>query len=69
MWSQVIVEVAVAVEAQTNNRGSHKLDASLRRAGLVIEPVTEEQVHFARLAYSDFGEGRHAAETRGDAHG
>ena len=55
------VEVAVVVEAQTNDRGSRQLDAFLRRAGLVIEPVTEEQAHFARQAYSDFGKGRHAA--------
>ncbi len=69
MWSQVIVEVAVAVEAQTNDRGSRQLDAVLRRARHVIEPVPEQQAHFARQAYSDFGEGRYAAETGGDAHG
>ncbi len=55
------VEVAVVVEAQTKGRGNSQLDAFLRRAGLVIEPVTEEQGHLARQAYSDFGKGRHPA--------
>ena len=55
------VEVAVVVEAQTQDRGSRQLDAFLRRAGFVIEPVTEGQAHLARQAYSDFGKGRHPA--------
>ena len=55
------VEVAVVVEAQTKDRGSRQLDTFLRRAGFVIEPVTEEQAHLARQAYSDFGKGRHSA--------
>ena len=36
------VEVAVVVEAQTKDRGSRQLDTFLRRAGFVIEPVTED---------------------------
>ena len=55
------VEVAVVVEAQTKDRGSRQLDTFLRRARFVIEPVTEEQAHLARQAYSDFGKGRHPA--------
>ena len=55
------VEVAIVVEAQTKNSGSRQFDAFVRRAGLVIEPVTEEQAHIARQAYTDFGKGRHPA--------
>ena len=55
------VEVAVVVEAQTKDRGGRQLDAFLRRAGFVVEPVTEEQAHLARQAYSEFGKGRHPA--------
>lgn len=55
------VEVAAVVEAHAKDRGSRQLDAFLRRAGFVIEPVTEEQAHLARQAYSDFGTGRHPA--------
>ena len=55
------VEVAIVVEAQTKASGSRQLDAFFRRAGIVIEPVTEEQAHLARQAYTDFGKGRHRA--------
>lgn len=37
------------------------MDAFFRRAGIVIEPVTEEQAHLARQAYTDFGKGAHPA--------
>jgi ribonuclease VapC len=55
------VEAAIVVEAQTKERGSRQFDAFVRRAGIVIEPVTEEQAHTARQAYTDFGKARHAA--------
>jgi ribonuclease VapC len=55
------VETAIVVEAQTRNNGGRQLDAFIRRAGVVIEPVTEEQAHIARQAFIDFGKGRHAA--------
>ena len=55
------VEAAIVVEAQTQASGSRQFDAFFRRAGIVIEPVTEEQAHAARQAYTDFGKGRHAA--------
>jgi ribonuclease VapC len=55
------VEAAIVVEAQTKNNGSRQLDAFIRRAGIAIEPVTEEQAHIARQAFIDFGKGRHSA--------
>lgn len=55
------VETAVVVEAQTKNSGGRQLDAFIRRAGITIEPVTEEQAHIARQAFIDFGKGRHPA--------
>src|ERR1700681_4421227 len=55
------VEVAIVVEAHTKASGSRQFDAFFRRAGIVIEPVTEEQAHVARQAYTDFGKGRHRA--------
>lgn len=54
------VEVSIVVEVQTKGSGS-QVDAFLRRGGIVIEPVTEEQAHLARQAYTDFGKGRHPA--------
>ena len=55
------VEAAIVVEAQTKASGSRQFDAFFRRAGIVIAPVTEEQAHLARQAYTDFGKGRHRA--------
>jgi ribonuclease VapC len=55
------VETAMIVETQTKNNGSRQLDAFIRRAGIAIDPVTEEQAHIARQAFIDFGMGRHPA--------
>jgi ribonuclease VapC len=55
------VEAAIAVEVQTREGGTRQFDAFFRRAGIIIEPVTEEQAHVARQAYTDFGKGRHPA--------
>jgi ribonuclease VapC len=55
------VETAVVVEAQTRNNGGRQFDAFIRRAGIAIEPVTEEQAYIARQAFIDFGKGRHPA--------
>ena len=55
------VEAAIVVEVQTRHAGSRQLDAFFRRAGIVIEAVTEEHAHAARQAYTDFGKGHHAA--------
>jgi ribonuclease VapC len=55
------VETAVVVEAQTRNNGGRQFDAFIRRAGIAIEPVTEEQAHIARQAFIDFGKGSHPA--------
>jgi ribonuclease VapC len=54
-------ETAIVIEAQTKNGGSQQFDVFIRRAGIRVEPVTLEQAHIARQAYSDFGKGRHLA--------
>lgn len=54
-------EAAIVVDLQTNATGSRQFDHFVRRSGLVIEAVTEEQAHLARQAYFDFGKGRHPA--------
>src|SRR5262249_12165414 len=55
------VEVAIVIEAQAKDSGSRQFDTFFRRAGIRIEPVTEEQAELARQAYSDYGKGRHRA--------
>lgn len=61
MSAATFVEVSIVVDIQTKNSGSRQLDAFMRRAGITIEPVTEEHAHLARQAYTDFGKGRHPA--------
>src|SRR5580692_996020 len=61
MSAATFVEISIVIEAQTKGSGSRQLDAFIRRADIVIEPVTEEQAHLARQAYTDFGKGRHSA--------
>ena len=55
------VETAVVVESQSPIAGARQFDTFMRRAGITVEPVTEEQALLARQAYADFGKGRHPA--------
>ncbi len=56
-----LIELSAVVEGQFGIEVAQQCDALLRRAGIVIEPVTVEQAHLARQAFHDFGKGRHAA--------
>jgi ribonuclease VapC len=55
------VEAAIVVESQTLASGARQFDTFMRRAGVVVEPVTEEHAMLARQAYADFGKDRHPA--------
>jgi ribonuclease VapC len=55
------VEVSIVVEAQAGDGGVRQCDTFFRRAGITIEPVTEEQALLARQGFSDYGKGRHPA--------
>jgi ribonuclease VapC len=55
------VELSMVVESQLGPNGTRQADAFLRRAGVVVEPVTIEQGDLARQAFLDFGKGRHEA--------
>ncbi len=54
------IEAAIVVESQSVS-GGQQFDALIRRAAIVIEPVTHEHALLARQAYADFGKGRHPA--------
>lgn len=56
------LEAAINVDMYGDAEASRQLDAFIRHAGIVIEPVTLEHVQIARQAYLDFGKGRHPAE-------
>lgn len=49
------------VESRGGDRGIRHCDSLFRRAGITIEPVTEEQALIARQGFSDYGKGRHPA--------
>jgi ribonuclease VapC len=55
------IELGIVIEAQHGPEVSRQCDAMLRRAGVVVEPVTVEQAYLARQAFIDFGKGRHPA--------
>jgi ribonuclease VapC len=55
------VEAAVVVDLRGDATASRQFDTFFRRAGIVVEPVTEEQARLARQAYLDYGKGRHRA--------
>ena len=55
------VELSMVVESQLGPNGMRQADAFLRRADVVVEPVTIEQGDLARQAFLDFGKGRHKA--------
>ena len=55
------VELAMVIEGQIGPDASRQCDIFLRRAEIIIEPVTVEHAHLARQAFFDFGKGRHPA--------
>ncbi|CEJ13050.1 type II toxin-antitoxin system VapC family toxin [Phreatobacter sp. AB_2022a] len=55
------VEMSIVIESQLGAGGMRQAEAFLRRAGIVIEPVTVEHGELARQAFLDFGKGRHKA--------
>ena len=56
-----LLEAGIVIDNQAGPSAGRRLDAFIERAGIGIEPVTEEQVRIARQAYLDFGRGNHPA--------
>lgn len=56
-----LIELSMVIEGQLGPDAARQADAYLRRAGIVVEPVTIEHGQFARQAFLDFGKGRHPA--------
>lgn len=55
------VELSMVVESRLGPQGMRQAELFLRRAGVVIEPVTVDHGELARQAFLDFGTGRHKA--------
>lgn len=55
------VEVSVVLQSRDPAHGGRRLDAFLQEAKVVLAPIDVSQANLARLAYQDFGKGRHKA--------
>jgi ribonuclease VapC len=55
------VELSMVIENQLGPDGMRQAEAFIRRAGVVVEPVTLDHGALARQAFLDFGKGRHRA--------
>jgi ribonuclease VapC len=56
-----LVEASIVLESRQGEAAVRELDLLLARAGVQIEPVTAEHAELARLAWRQFGRGRHPA--------
>ena len=57
MSAATYVETGIVADSSRNAADGRRLDALLREARVIIEPVTETQALIARQAYRDFGRG------------
>jgi len=55
------LEASIVVESELGAEGGRELDGLFQTAGIMIEPVTLEQLAAARHAFRHFGKGRHPA--------
>lgn len=51
------LETAIRIESGSGPIGSNAFDDFIREGSITIEPVTEEQVRFARAGYRAYGKG------------
>lgn len=56
-----LVEATIILESRLGEAGGREFDLWLRRTGIEIVPVDEEQADMARRAWRRFGKGRHPA--------
>ena len=56
-----LLELSMVVESQAGPDAARQIDVLIRRAGVVIEPISLEQGALARQAFLDFGKGRNKA--------
>ena len=56
-----VVEAGIIVESRLGPEGARSLDRALDAMDATVVPVDAQHAREARLAWSDFGSGRHAA--------
>jgi ribonuclease VapC len=55
------LEAAIRIDSQNNTVAAQAFDAFMELSAITIEPVSVSQMKLARLAYAQFGKGRHPA--------
>lgn len=55
------LETGIVIEARKGEAGSRELDLLLKNAHIKIVPMDAEQLKLARLAWRNYGKGRHPA--------
>lgn len=55
------VEVSIVIEAKKGDAGGRELDLLLHRSQIEIVAMDSEQAELARIAWRNFGKGRHPA--------
>lgn len=61
MSTASLLEAAIVIETRFGEFGGRELDLWLHRAGVALVGVDAEQAEIARVAYRNFGKGRHRA--------
>ena len=56
-----LVEASMVIESRKGEVGGRELDLLLYRAGIEVVAVDQDQAEVARLAWRQFGKGRHPA--------
>ena len=56
-----LVEAPMVIESRKGEAGGRELDLLLYRAGIEVVAVDQDQAEVARLAWRQFGKGRHPA--------
>jgi ribonuclease VapC len=56
-----VLEASIVIEAKKGEAGGRELDLLLHRAQIQPVDLSEEQMELARLAWKEYGKGRHPA--------
>jgi ribonuclease VapC len=56
-----LLEASMILESRKGEAGGQELDLFIYRAGIEIVPVDAEQAEIARIAWRQYGKGRHPA--------
>jgi len=56
-----LLEASMVIETRKGDAGGRELDLFIYRAGIEVVPVDQDQAEVARIAWRQYGKGRHPA--------